>query len=166
MLVIIPAANEENRIEKPLVNLLQKLPKNYSVLVVRNGTDSTPAIIKKLTIKYPNLKLLSFNKPIGKGKALVEGFKQANNRVAFYDADGATPVFELERMNALLDNGADIVIGSRWLPESRADMGSLRRRFASRCFNFLVRCLFSLNYADTQCGTKAFSQRAQQWVNK
>lgn len=164
MLIVIPAANEENRIAKTLNELLQEIPPYYKILVVSNGDDKTANIIKKISQKNNCVKLIDFDRKIGKGKAIIEGLKQVNEIAAFYDADGATPPEELMQMEKTLNAGADIVICSRNLPTSKTSKRSLKRTIASRAFNLIVRILFGLTYKDTQCGAKAFSEKARKWI--
>ena len=67
------------------------------------------------------------------------------------------------RWSSLFDalDGADCVIGSRWLPGSIVpERQGIARRFESRGFNLLIRLLFGLSLTDTQCGAKVFKKSA------
>lgn len=164
MLIVIPAANEEKRIGRTLAALLKETPENYLILVVSNGNDGTVEIVRKSSKKTARVKLIEFRRKIGKGRAILEGLKKAHGMVAFYDADGSTPPEELIKMEKELKKGADIVICSRSLPQSRVSGRKFNRVAASRAFNLLVRFLFGLKYRDTQCGAKAFSEKARKWA--
>ena len=74
--VIVPAYNEEGRIETVILNYANSFP-DAEIIVVCDGTDNTKNIIRKKSKKYPNIKLLSFEKKLGKGGGIIEGFKAA-----------------------------------------------------------------------------------------
>jgi glycosyltransferase involved in cell wall biosynthesis len=165
LLILIPAYNEEARIEPVLRDYAQFFQKNYSgktqILAVLNGcTDGTLGVVRRVAAEHFNVGALEFREAIGKGGALIEGFKLAPlaDFIGYVDADGATPP------QAFLDlvkrtGAADCVVGSRWLPDSvihQAQTGN--RRFASRVFHFIVQMLFHLNIHDTQCGAKVMKR--------
>jgi hypothetical protein len=77
------------------------------------------------------------------------------------DADQSIPITESEKLFLALEQGTDIAIGSRWLNTAwQIKKQPLRRRIAGRAFNLLVRSALGLEFADTQCGFKAFSSSA------
>jgi len=98
----------------------------------------------------------------GKGAAVRAGMLSAVGRFRlFTDADGATPIAELKRLEPALMAGADVVIGSRALPDPSVSVRSLpHRRRAGRAFNALVTALGLHGINDSQCGFKAFTARA------
>jgi dolichol-phosphate mannosyltransferase len=158
--LIIPAYNEEERIR----GLLEQLPGTTGqYIVVCDGTDATPDIVASFALAHPGLDLvcLTYEQRLGKGGAIREGFAHAaGSRVGFMDADGSTSVCQMEELISHI-NGADGVIGSRWLPDSVIQVRQgIARRLESRVFNFLVRLLFSLSFSDTQCGAKVFKKSA------
>ena len=159
--IVIPAYNEEVRIEPVLVNYCNHFS-NQQIVVVCNGcTDNTPAIVDKLCLKYPHIKAISFTEKLGKGGAVIEGFKAAEGeKIGFVDADESVAPVDLERMFSALSN-ADGVIASRRLRESRIPVKQPGlRRAGSKVFNSLVRIIFSMDFTDTQCGAKVFTREA------
>jgi dolichyl-phosphate beta-glucosyltransferase len=75
----------------------------------------------------------------------------------FADADGATPIGELKRLEPALQAGADIAIGSRVLVDSAVSVQARPHRvWAGRVFNWLVARLGLRGIADSQCGFKCF----------
>ena len=172
LLLLIPAYNEERRIEPVLRDYAQFFGKNYSgkfqIVVVLNGcTDNTIGVVRRVATEFLTIRALEFKEPIHKGGALIEGLKLAafGDLIGYVDADGATPP------PAFLDlvkkiNGADCVIGSRWLSDSvihQAQTGN--RRFASRVFHFIVQVLFWLNIHDTQCGAKLMKREVVEKIH-
>jgi len=158
--IIIPAYNEELRIRDVILRCLAEFP-TQEFIVVCDGKDNTENIIRDLSPSHGNLRLLSFNKRLGKGRAIIEGFKAANGDViGFLDADESVAPTYIRGMIDALQN-AEGVIASRRLKESRILIEQpLKRRVASKAFNLLIRCLFGLPFKDTQCGAKFFKRNA------
>ncbi|MDV2480453.1 glycosyltransferase family 2 protein [Methanoculleus sp. Wushi-C6] len=158
--LVIPAYNEEQRIQSLLLDL-----SGFSgdLIFVCDGTDATPAVIGAFAQAHPSLAIrcLTYPTRLGKGGGVVAGMRAATTRyVGYMDADGSTSLAEMERLFDRLA-AADGVIGSRWLPDSVLPVRQgFRRRVESRLFNLLVRMLFGLGYCDTQCGAKAFRREA------
>jgi len=165
LLLLIPAYNEEARIEPVLRNYADFFRRNYSgafqLVVVLNGCrDNTLGTVQRVAQDFPSVGWLDFPAPIGKGGALIEGLKLAGKAdvIGYVDADGATPP------HAFLDlvkkiGAADCVIGSRWLPGAVIHQSQTgNRQFASRVFHFIVQSLFWLNIRDTQCGAKVMKR--------
>jgi glycosyltransferase involved in cell wall biosynthesis len=159
--LVIPAYNEEKRIEDVL-----KAYKDVAdeVIVVANGcTDATVEIVGKFSKKYPNIKLVVFEEKLGKGGAVIEGFRKASHSiVGFVDSDLSVPPEELKRLVRILKSGEFAgVIGSRRAEGSEIVIKQpFFRRLSSRIFNLLVRTLFGLKFKDTQCGAKIFRKSA------
>ena len=172
LLLLIPAYNEERRIEPVLRDYAQFFKENYSgkfqLVVVLNGcTDNTLGVVQRVAAEFPAVRSLEFKEPIGKGGALIEGLKLALHAdlIGYVDADGATPP------HAFLDlvkkiGVADCVIGSRWLPDAVIHQSQTgNRQFASRVFHFIVQLLFWLNIHDTQCGAKVMKREAVEKIH-
>jgi glycosyltransferase involved in cell wall biosynthesis len=172
LLLLIPAYNEERRIEPVLRDYARFFHEQYhgkfQIVVVLNGcTDNTLEVVQRVASEFPAVSSLEFKEPIGKGGALIEGFKLASqgDLIGYVDADGATPpraFLELIRQIG----AADCVVGSRWLPGSvihQAQAGS--RRFASRAFHFIVQLLFWLDIHDTQCGAKVMKREVVEKIH-
>jgi glycosyltransferase involved in cell wall biosynthesis len=164
--LIIPAHNEQNRIGPTLRVYGEALYQNYGdefeIIVVANGcTDNTVQEAQEAARIYPQIRVIDVRQAIGKGGAILEGFRQAyGQRVAFADADGATAPESLISLIERLDT-YDVVIGSRYLPESSiTTKQSVLRRVLSYIFTATVYLIFGLPYHDTQCGAKAFRRAA------
>ncbi len=161
LLLLIPAYNEEARIEPVLRQYAAFFEKNYTgkfqLLVVLNGCrDNTLGVVQTVAKEFPAISWLDFPAPIGKGGALIEGLKlaAADGLIGYVDADGATgPEAFLELAHHI--NEVDCVIGSRWLPESVLLKAQPKfRQFISRCFHFVIEMLFWMHIKDTQCPCK------------
>jgi glycosyltransferase involved in cell wall biosynthesis len=172
LLLLIPAYNEENRIEPVLREygryFQQEYRGKFQLVVVLNGCkDNTLGVVQKVATEYPFISFLDFPEAIGKGGALIEGLKLAPlaDLIGYVDADGATPpraFHDLVRHSS----EADCVIGSRWLPESILHVEQTdRRRFASRMFHFIVELFFRMHIKDTQCGAKVMRRQAVEKIH-
>jgi len=161
--VLIPAYNEESRIAPTLSGLATwaRLRGGARVVVVCDGSDSTASICRSSAGRFnPALKVVSFSSRIGKGAAVVKGFRKSRGDVLSFDADSSLELSEISRMQKKLAK-ADVVIASRRSSRSRAIGGiPFHRRCLSNLFNSSVRLLFGLSYSDTQCGYKLYSAKA------
>lgn len=164
--IIIPAYNEEKRI-RPTLNeyasfFYNLYKKDFEILVILNAcTDKTLDVVKEVSKKYKEIRCIDISKKIGKGGAIIRGFKLTKGElVGFVDADNATKV---KVFNDLIEklNGFDGVVASRWIKGARINKKQpFLRRIASRAFNLIVRMLFGINISDTQCGAKLFRKKA------
>jgi glycosyltransferase involved in cell wall biosynthesis len=166
LLLLIPAYNEEARIEPVLRDYVEYFKTNYNgecqLVVVLNGcVDNTIGVVKRVAETHPQVSWLEFADPIGKGGALIEGLKLAPlaDLIGYVDADGATSPKAFLDLVKLWDK-ADCVIASRWLPGSVLHQQQTgKRQFASRIFHLIVQTLFWLNIKDTQCGAKVMRRQ-------
>jgi len=164
--LVIPAHNEELRLEPTLHTYCRYFRRlygdEYEIIVVANAcVDRTAALARELARSYPEITVIEEKHRVGKGGALLIGFDRARGDIiGFVDADGSTPPEAFHELVRQLD-GADIVIASRWRPDSVVEPPQpWKRRVASRVFNRLVRLLFGLRLTDTQCGAKVFKRSA------
>ncbi len=172
VLLLIPAYNEEQRIEPVLRAYAEYARKHYQgafrLVVVLNGCyDNTLTVVERVAAEEPSVSLLNFPGRIGKGGALIEGLKLAPEAdlIGYVDADGATAPEAFFDLVANSDR-ADCVIGSRWLPQAVIHVEqSSQRRFFSRAFHALVEILFRMRIADTQCGAKVMHRAAIEKVH-
>jgi len=162
--IIIPAYNEADRIIPYLRNITAYLGRRcmaYEILVVDDGSkDETAVVVEKFQTEAPTIRLLQLAQNTGKGGAVRTGMLDARGRLQlFADADGATPIQELERLESFLKDGADIAIGSRFLA-SRDNRYTVKARWhrtvLGNLFNRIVQRLGVRGITDTQCGFKLF----------
>src|SRR3989344_4625708 len=164
--IVIPAYNEEKRIENTLISYYDYFNRIYSkdfeIFVVINGSnDNTIGVVDKISRQYEQIKYVNVSGKIGKGGAIIEGFKRVNgDLIGFVDADMATVPDAYYDLIVKLKN-FDGIVASRWINGAIINRKQpLQRRVASRAFNLLIRILFGINIRDTQCGAKLFSNKA------
>jgi len=172
LLLLIPAYNEEARIEPVLREFGHYFQNhyqgNFQLVVVLNGCrDDTRGAVERVARDFPAISLLDFPEPIGKGGALIEGLKLASQAeiIGYVDADGASPPEAFHKLAQRL-NEADCIIGSRWLPGAVLHQAQpWLRRFSSRCFHLVVQTLFWMNIKDTQCPCKVMRRAAVEKIH-
>ena len=165
--IIIPAYNEEQRITPTLEATAQFLaahPGSWEIVVVDDGSkDGTVALCEALRARIPNLRVIASKPNRGKGAAVRIGMLGARGRIrVMCDADGSMPATELPKLLAPMLAGADVAIGSRYVAGASAHTQPLYRRLWSRLCNQVIQRTLVPGVRDTQCGFKAFSDRAAQ----
>lgn len=163
--LVIPAYNEEDRIVNTLISIKENLPDLFELIVVFDGNDKTPEIVN---VNYPNAKVLVYNQRLGKGKAILEGFKHSQGEIVGYvDSDGSIMGDEIKRLKEMISENT-VIISSRYKKDSIIDnKQKLMRRLLSRGFNILTRFILKIDVNDTQCGLKLFMKKnINQVINK
>jgi len=163
--IVVPAFNEERRISTTLDCLLQHYGEGTSqteILVVDDGsTDRTAEVVLWYHRKVGSVNLLRVPHG-GKGAAVRQGVAHTQGSFVFLcDADLKDGVAQLDKLEAALESGADVAIGSRWVGEAEStESQPFFRRVCSRIFNLFAHGLLGLHFKDTQCGLKAFTSAA------
>ena len=156
IVVLIPAYNEERFIGSVVIKSL-----HYAshVIVVNDGSsDSTEEIAEKAGAIVLNHEV---NK--GKGASLNTGFKKARELnpdvVALLDGDGQHRPDDIPTMvKPILEEGVDMVIGSRYL-EDKSDIPGYRK-LGQKTITFLTNVTSGISSSDSWSGYRAFSNRA------
>ncbi|GAA2263695.1 hypothetical protein GCM10010232_64470 [Streptomyces amakusaensis] len=166
--VVVPAYNEESRLRPTLDAIAAYLRADperwgeWELIVVDDGsTDSTAKIAEEASAEEPRIHLVRADRGMnrGKGDALRRGVLASyGRRVLVTDADLATPIEELDRLDTQLAAGGQAaVIGSRAHPDSLIDVHQWRvREWLGRLGNGLIRAIAVPGIHDTQCGFKLF----------
>lgn len=103
--VVIATRNEESVIENTLRTLLTTAPPGVRVLVVDESTDATPEILRRLTLEFPNLELLSDPQVRGKPAALNLALDHVTEDIVLLlDADARVDGAFLAEYTALFAN--------------------------------------------------------------
>jgi len=164
--VVIPAYNEAHRLPRYLdavVAYFDGRGQPYEVIVVDDGsTDETADVVERLGRRHPEVRVIRSGRNQGKGAAVRKGMLVARGDWRlFADADGATPITELKRLEAALAAGADVAIGSRGLLDASVSLQTRPHRvMAGRLFNWIVGRTGLSGIHDSQCGFKAFTAAA------
>ncbi len=162
--LIIPCYNEEVNIQKGVLdrvgNYIKDHPHIKEVIIVDDGSDDgTKEIIKeKYVTLFPQFRLIE-NPHQGKALAVMTGIEQSTYPfVMFCDIDLATPLEESTKIFKGLEEGYDVVIGSR---AEKRQGAPFTRRLQSSGFTFIRNMIIGLHgIQDTQCGFKGFKREA------
>jgi dolichol-phosphate mannosyltransferase len=161
--IIIPAYNESNNILR-LIKKINYYLKSTIVIVDDSNNDFTKKILSKTKIK--NIIYIKRTKKLGRGSAVIEGFKKIfhNKQFKYFvemDADLSHNPKELKRnLNTLHEKKIDLLIGSRYLKRSLIINWPLKRRIFSILSNYLIKTLFRLDVNDCTNGFRFYSRRS------
>jgi glycosyltransferase involved in cell wall biosynthesis len=164
--IVIPAYNEAPRLGPTLDRVLDFVRKqgwDAEVIVVDDGSrDGTADIVRGYAKNNEIVRLLQNPGNRGKGYSVRNGVMNANGRIIlFTDADLSSPIEEAPKLLEVIESGADVAIGSRWMrSELQTRRQSVARQVLGRVFNLLLRVVLRLDFKDTQCGFKAFRRNA------
>jgi len=157
--VLIPAYNEEKRIGPCLERLSAFLRANHpssEIIVSSDGSrDRTEMIVREYMDKQPEVPVRVFHSPkrLGKGGGFKRAIQAAEGRyTVLIDTDLPVPLETITRAVRELENGTDVVAGSR-LAKGGSRRDRVSRKFMSYGFHLLVRLLFGMRL-DSQCGFK------------
>jgi dolichol-phosphate mannosyltransferase len=165
VVIIIPTYNERENIGKTVNNLeavFKDIPQGFEphILIVDDSSpDGTADIIRQLMKKYKNLHLFINKEKKGLGAAYIKGFQYAIDKlkadlVFEFDADGSHQPKYIPGMLKEISKGADVVIGSRYVPGGSMpkDWG-IRRKLISYFGNLIARVVFlTFQYRDMTSG--------------
>ena len=160
--VVVPAYNEEQRLPRTIEQIERYLDDKkleYELILVDDGsTDATRRLMDAAAKNHPSVRVEALPQNRGKGRALAVGVEAARgDEILLTDADLSTPIEELDKLQAALDKGAGVAIGSRALRSSRVEVSQpLYRVLMGKGFNLIVQAVLLPGIWDTQCGFKLF----------
>jgi dolichyl-phosphate beta-glucosyltransferase len=161
--IVVPAYNEEQRLERTLPQLERRdgLGADVEVIIVDDGSaDRTVEIARDHLHRLPRGRLLRLPWHVGKGAAVRSGVAAAQgDAIVFMDADLATDLSALPPLLMAL-RGADVAIGSRTAPGAVVTGRSPTRRMLHRGFGVHARHVAGIAASDPQCGFKGFRNDA------
>jgi dolichyl-phosphate beta-glucosyltransferase len=157
--LIIPVYNFGHRLPKTLEMLgayfLNKASDIEIILVNDGSTDDTAQVLEGISAPF---RVIHNTTNLGKGASIKRGVKEARGEHIFFtDADIPYDMSVMDESGEMLDQGYDIVLGSRNLPgSSSVERRSLVRRASSFVFSQLANLTLLHRIEDTQCGFKGF----------
>jgi dolichol-phosphate mannosyltransferase len=160
VVVVIPTYNEAENLAW-IVGRVRAAQPAVDVLVVDDGSpDGTGAIADELAAADPAVRVVHRTAKAGLGAAYLHGFRVALEAgydvIGEMDADGSHQPEQLDRLLDALRDGADLVIGSRWVPGGAVVNWPLRRELLSRGGNLYVRMLLGVRVRDATAGYRLF----------
>ncbi len=173
--IAVPVYNEAERLEKTFTALKQGVRSDVfqikEVIFVDDGSrDDTKKMIKAWIKHIKTVKtayrLISYGKNRGKGYAVKTGMLAATgDYILFMDADMSTPLPELLKMQPVMVEGKDVIIGTRKNGHSTVIKHQpLYREVLGKAFTLLSNIITNTWVTDFTCGFKVFSHEAAQKV--
>lgn len=144
-----------------MLGYLHRANFSWELIVVNDGSDDdTEGVIKKAALREEHLRLIT-NPHMGKAQGLMTGALYSTGEVIlFADMDQATPIEEFDRFRDYLNQGYDVVIGSR----SGRRGAPLYRQVLAFGMIALRTVILRLPVKDSQCGFKAFKRPAAEKI--
>jgi glycosyltransferase involved in cell wall biosynthesis len=165
--IVIPAYNEQDRIVATLRETITYLDRQRfasEILVTSDGSsDQTAQVARKFqTPEHVVLHAVEYHPNRGKGYAVKTGMLKARGKIAmFMDADYAVPIQYVEKGMALIDDGHDIAIASRAVSGAHITARqNIWRTLSARIYTWIQNSYLGVDYPDTQCGFKLFTNGA------
>jgi dolichol-phosphate mannosyltransferase len=158
-LVIIPTYNEAENIKTIVGRVRSAVPEAHVLVADDNSPDGTGKLADELAAEDDHVHVLHRKGKEGLGAAYIAGFRWGLERgygvLVEMDADGSHQPEELPRLLTAL-KGADLVLGSRWVPGGRTVNWPKSRQFISRGGSLYSRIALGLSLRDITGGYRAF----------
>lgn len=160
IVMVIPTYNESANVEWIVQRLLKAQPEIDVLVVDDNSPDGTGKLADAMAAEDPRVKVLHRTEKAGLGAAYLHGFRvalaQGYDAIGEMDADGSHQPEQLQRLIDALAGGADLVIGSRWVPGGSIVNWPRSREALSRGGNLYVRLLLGIKVKDATAGFRLF----------
>ncbi len=168
-LLVLPTYDEAENVEEVLRRLRAAAP-DISVLVVDDGSpDGTAELARKIGEELGDLEVLERAKKSGLGSAYRTGFRWGLERGfdAFVemDADLSHDPAVVPQLLARIEEGCDLVIGSRYVPGGSIPDWPWLRQAISRGGNIYARVMLGISVHDATAGFRAYSRRALERID-
>ncbi|MFO7292353.1 MAG: polyprenol monophosphomannose synthase [Actinomycetes bacterium] len=160
--VVVPTYNERENLPHLAAAILLQ---GFSLIVVDdNSPDGTGEIADSLAREMPRLGVIHRVAKAGLGRAYAAGFDRALEEgarvVIEMDADFSHNPMDLPRLVAAIDDGADLAIGSRYVPGGATPDWPLHRRLISKAGNLYARAMLGIPIRDATAGFRAYRAEA------
>jgi dolichol-phosphate mannosyltransferase len=160
LLVIMPTYNEIESLEGMLARIRSSIPDADVLVIDDSSPDGTGDLADRLAAEDAAITVMHRTTKDGLGQAYLAGFALALERdyhfIAEIDADGSHDPAELPRMLRLARDGADLVIGSRWVEGGSVRNWPRLRQAISRAGNGYSRFMLRSGIRDLTAGFRIF----------
>jgi dolichol-phosphate mannosyltransferase len=165
VLVIIPTYNEAENVERIVGRVRASVPEAHVLVADDNSPDGTGELADKLATEDQNVHVMHRKGKEGLGAAYLAGFRWGIDNgydvLVEMDADGSHQPEELDRLLGAL-RGADLVLGSRWVPGGRVVNWPKSRLLLSRGGSTYSRLMLGVPIRDVTGGYRAFRKETLQ----
>lgn len=169
--VVIPSYNEVKNISILMKGIYKWLPDAKIIIVDDSSIDENKKLIG-ITKNKKDIILISRLKKLGRGSAVIEGFRQAlkNKSIEYVfemDSDLAHDPQEFSRfIDKLSSKKYDLIIGSRYLPGGRIKNIAKNRTILSRVINVFLRYWLGIHVSDFTSGFRLYSRGGVKYLTQ
>jgi dolichol-phosphate mannosyltransferase len=164
VLVCIPTYNERENLPVVVRRVRDAVPDADVLVLDDNSPDGTGQVADELAEADPQVHVVHRAGKEGLGRAYLAGFAWALERgydaVVEMDADGSHQPEQLPSLLAALEQGADLVIGSRWTRGGSVVNWPLHRKALSVGGNLYIRVLLGMPVNDATAGYRVYTADA------
>ena len=168
-LIVVPTYNELDNVRGVAERFLAAIPGVELLFVDDNSPDGTGALLDELALAEPRIHVMHRAGKLGLGTAYVEGFGWGLARGYDYlwemDADGSHDPKYLPQMLALAEDGADVVVGSRYVPGGGTENWGLGRKVISRGGGIYARTILGIDVQDVTAGFVCWRRTALEAID-
>lgn len=169
VLTIIPTYNELESLPKTLTRLREAVPSVDVLIADDNSPDGTGELADRFAAADPQVKVLHRKGKEGLGAAYIAGFnwglEAGYDVLVEMDADGSHQPEQLPLLLDAVEQGADLVLGSRWVPGGKVVNWPLHRKLISRGGSLYSRILLGVRYRDITGGYRAFRRETLEQID-
>ncbi|MBE3011211.1 polyprenol monophosphomannose synthase [Microbispora sp. NEAU-D428] len=160
VLVIVPTYNERENLPLITRRLREALPDVHLLVADDNSPDGTGRVADELAESDDHVHVLHRTSKQGLGAAYIAGFRwglaEGYDVLVEMDADGSHQPEELHKLLDAVTDGADLSIGSRWVPGGKTVNWPFSRELLSRGANTYVRLVLGIPVRDATAGFRAY----------
>lgn len=168
-LIVVPTYNERENVEGISERFLAALPSAEILFVDDNSPDGTGGLLDQIAAREPRVHVMHRAGKLGLGTAYIEGFTWGLERGYDYlfemDADGSHDPQYLPQMLALAEDGADVVVGSRYVPGGGTANWGIGRKIISRGGSLYARTILGVDVRDLTAGFICWRRAALQAID-
>lgn len=163
VVTIIPTYNEIESLPQTITRLREAVPESDILVVDDNSPDGTGQLADTIARSDSQVKTLHRQDKEGLGAAYIAGFRWAMDAgydvIVEMDADGSHRPEQLPQLLEAVSNGADLAIGSRWVPGGRVVNWPLHRKLLSQAGCLYSKLVLRVSVRDMTGGFRAFRRR-------
>jgi dolichol-phosphate mannosyltransferase len=172
--LILPTYNEAENVQAIVAAAAEVLaaasPEGFRILVVDDGSpDGTGRIADRIAAEHEWMQVLHRSEKNGIGPAYLAGFRHALDHGAGYvmemDSDFSHDPADLARLLQAVKDGADLALGSRYVPGGGVSEWGLLRRFISEGGSMYARLVLGLRVRDLTGGFKCFRREVLEAIH-
>ncbi len=171
--IVLPTYNERENLRHALARIREVADGHgahlHTLIVDDDSPDGTGELADELAAELPDVSVLHRAGKEGLGKAYIAGFRQALDMGADtlfeMDADLSHDASYLPHFLRLIDNGAHVVLGSRYVRGGGVENWGLSRKVISRGGCLYAQAILGLPYRDLTGGYKCFRRRVLETID-